>query len=222
MISLFSLTFLLADCLKKWISGKAFRESEYKQMTNKEKVFAVKKARAKIIELLNSTYLRIAIGSCFIIFLYQWLNHDSMKIQINLFWAVLWSIFLFSRINEIFYAFLHDAFSRLKESPKTSSLNNAKRLKLSLKSYIELIFNFAIFYFIVPTTFWKCDHGVTNIIESIYFSGVTITTLGYGDITPTHPIVQIATVYEVFCGFILLIIAFAMYTKEEKPKKPSS
>jgi hypothetical protein len=55
MISLFSLTFLLADCLKKWISGKAFRESEYKQMTNKEKVFAVKKARAKIIELLNST-----------------------------------------------------------------------------------------------------------------------------------------------------------------------
>lgn len=46
--------------------------------------------------------------------------------------------------------------------------------------YILLIFIFGIIYWLNPI-FWA---NPLNLIESFYFSIITITTLGYGDIIP--------------------------------------
>lgn len=71
----------------------------------------------------------------------------------------------------------------------------------------------------MPCTWWEWESAPDNIIESLYFSGVTITTLGYGDIHPIHPIPQLLTVFEVMCGFSLLVVSFAIYTGLDEDDK---
>ena len=209
-----SLTLHLAKCLKKYISSKIFQEKSDSDCTHREIITAVKKGRSSLIKKLNLIYLLVAIISCTLISIVQYISEGHEKIYFNPFFVVFWCIVLFSRVHEIFCAFLLDAFDTLNNRVKSSSLSNASRLELSLRSYIELILNFSLFYYIVPESFWKDCESVGGISESIYFSGVTITTLGYGDITPINPLVQIVTVYEVLCGFTLLIISFSMYTSK--------
>jgi voltage-gated potassium channel len=44
-----------------------------------------------------------------------------------------------------------------------------------------------------------------NFSESIYFSIVTISTVGYGDIVPHSSVARVLASLEVICGFLLLI-----------------
>ncbi|WP_320041450.1 potassium channel family protein [uncultured Desulfobacter sp.] len=120
-------------------------------------------------------------------------------------------IFLISRGIEITKAFLDDAVQKFNKEESSSSLKFGERLILSFKSYLELIVNFGTLYYLLPTSFF--DKGeFSSIIEAIYFSGVTITTLGYGDFSPSHPFVQILTVFEVLAGFSLIVVSFAVYS----------
>lgn len=194
VFSVFSPTYLLAGYLKK------------------------KFDRTEIIKALNSIYLWIAIVSSISLLVYQEYSKPIGKISLNsqLDYAVvwIWSYFLFSRCSEIFWAFLKDAFDKMDQSKEPSSrLTPQERIQLSLKSYLELVINFSILYLLLPSSAAVWRNGVCpeNIADALYFSGVTITTLGYGDISPEHWWPQFLTVYEVFCGFILLIVCFAIY-----------
>ena len=122
--------------------------------------------------------------------------------------------YLFSRAVEICKAFLEDAIEKLNGDEPTSDLKFGDRLYLSLKSYLELIINFGTIYFLVPAYFFKGESGYDfkSILESIYFSGVTITTLGYGDISPSNFVIQFVTVFQVLVGFSLIVVAFAIYS----------
>ena len=122
--------------------------------------------------------------------------------------------YLFSRAVEICKAFLEDAIEKLNGDEPISDLKFGDRLYLSLKSYLELIINFGTIYFLVPAYFFKGDSGYDfkSILESIYFSGVTITTLGYGDISPANFVLQLVTVFQVLVGFSLIVVAFAIYS----------
>lgn len=53
-------------------------------------------------------------------------------------------------------------------------------------------------------------HGMTPDVEFTYFSIVTIATLGYGDITPTHPLTQILAAIEAVVGqfYVAVIVAW--------------
>ncbi|MDH3229598.1 MAG: potassium channel family protein [Alphaproteobacteria bacterium] len=46
-----------------------------------------------------------------------------------------------------------------------------------------------------------------NVIDALYFSVITLTTVGYGDLHPTTPISKIFTVLYIFIG-IGIIMAF--------------
>jgi len=122
--------------------------------------------------------------------------------------------YLFSRAAEICKAFLEDAIEKLNGDEPSSDLKFGDRLYLSLKSYLELIINFGTIYFLVPASFFKGESGYDfeSILESIYFSGVTITTLGYGDIYPSNFVLQLLTVFQVLVGFSLIVVAFAIYS----------
>ncbi|MEZ9156985.1 ion channel [Vibrio lentus] len=101
------------------------------------------------------------------------------------------------------------------ESVDGSKLKNHDRLVLSFRSYFELIINFAIIYSLLPKDFWKGGDSL-NILEAMYFSGVTITTLGYGDVSPENWFSQFLSVFEVLCGFSLIVVCLAIYLKDEK------
>lgn len=75
-------------------------------------------------------------------------------------------------------------------------------------SYLCLISIFSIIYWFNSGSFEPC----TTYIDSIYFSVVTITTLGYGDILPLTGLMKIAVSLEALIGiafFGLLLNAFA-------------
>lgn len=182
--------------------------------------------RTNTIKVLNSIYLWIAVVSCIALLIYQEyfdpIGKLAIVLQLNYVAVFLWSYFLFSRCSEIFWAFLKDAFDKMDKGKEANSkLTPQDRIRLSLKSYLELLINFSILYLLLPSTdaMWKNDSYPESITDALYFSGVTITTLGYGDISPAHWWPQFLTVYEVFCGFILLIVCFAIYAGRlnEKP-----
>ena len=124
-------------------------------------------------------------------------------------WTWLWVYFLWSRCAEICFAFLRDATEKLTKQPKSSStLLWGERLKLALKSYIELVANFSVLYWILPGTYTVAPRRFSDLI---YFSATTITTSGNGLIIPTSIGIQILSTFEVFTGIILLVVCFTIY-----------
>jgi hypothetical protein len=56
----------------------------------------------------------------------------------------------------------------------------------------------------------KVDSAISNDLwDGIYFSAVTWTTLGYGDITPVGQLSQILAIIEAFTGMISMSILVA-------------
>lgn len=72
-------------------------------------------------------------------------------------------------------------------------------------SYIALVPVFAFFYWLLPDGQFRVPDGAgTDFGSWLYYSIVTITTLGFGDYTPAHGMAQCVTAVEVMCGLTIL------------------
>ena len=64
--------------------------------------------------------------------------------------------------------------------------------------------------------------GLDAIINAVYFSIITITTVGYGDIIPHTPLARIIVAAECLTGYILLGLMIGIITRgintEENPR----
>ena len=121
-------------------------------------------------------------------------------------YVLLW-LLPFSRINELAIGFYYDAIERF-EGARSKTRNAAvERIKSILAAYFEVAVQFGILYFcLFPSgSFTRSFH---SIIEAVYFSVVTISTVGYGDIAPASPWAQVTAMYELGVGF--LIVAFVL------------
>ncbi len=67
--------------------------------------------------------------------------------------------------------------------------------------------------------FWAFDpstggyttvNRLENYVDSLYFSGVTISTVGYGDILPTTMLSKMFAVLESFCGQMITVVAVGL------------
>ena len=58
------------------------------------------------------------------------------------------------------------------------------------------------------------DHGFTSIPRSIYWTIVTITTVGYGDITPQTPLGQVIATMAMLTGYSIIAIPTGIFTAE--------
>jgi len=72
-----------------------------------------------------------------------------------------------------------------------------------------LIVGFALIYYPrMPADFNVLPEATSaNWIESLYFSGTTLITIGYGDITPRAPFVRLVALIEGASGFALISLA---------------
>jgi hypothetical protein len=80
----------------------------------------------------------------------------------------------------------------------TSSVTNKPHIVGAI--YLLLIPFFAAIYYLNPV-FWKAP---LTIVQSGYFSVVTITTLGYGDITPQTELARTITALEAVLGIVVI------------------
>lgn len=71
--------------------------------------------------------------------------------------------------------------------------------------YIVVIPIFALIYWGLPDGQFRIpDGGTTDFGSWLYYSIVTITTLGFGDYTPAHGLAQGVTAAEVTCGLLVM------------------
>lgn len=84
--------------------------------------------------------------------------------------------------------------------------------------YLLLIPAFGVIYYLNPS-FWK---EPLTVIQSVYFSVVTITTLGYGDIAPQTEPSRVAASLEALLGIVtigLFLNAVARQSSEDKESR---
>lgn len=71
--------------------------------------------------------------------------------------------------------------------------------------YLALVPLFALLYWALPDAQFRIPDGSTTDFGSwLYYSIVTITTLGFGDYTPAHGWAQAVTAVEVMLGLVMM------------------
>ncbi|RMB51384.1 hypothetical protein C8J44_3647 [Sphingomonas sp. PP-CE-3A-406] len=176
------------------------------------------------IRLMNGVYLTFAMTLMLVILLWPLGLSDLQSTDWNgRFLLLAW--YPFSRCTEVFVAFLRDATHKLDPARRSRSLLSWRgRVALALRSYLELVIDFAIIYALVPSSGWQCGYAVKKVTDVISYSATTITTSGGGGYTATDWRLQALTGYEVACGVILLVVCFTIYVGHalaEFPAKPS-
>lgn len=69
---------------------------------------------------------------------------------------------------------------------------------------------FLLLHFIVPESFSSIVVGKGNLSSFVYFGFVTLSTLGYGDITPTAPLARSLSIFTALGGQLYLVIVMAL------------
>ncbi|MDD9998163.1 MAG: potassium channel family protein [Rhodospirillaceae bacterium] len=128
----------------------------------------------------------------------------------SLWLAVPLIVVAWSRNWEIVIGIFHDSFRSLAGIGPASALNTLQRVRLAMLNYVELAMHCAILYYFIPVS-GMFKPALSGFFEALYFSGVTITTLGYGDVTPEHLIGRLVVLFEVFSGLLILLFAISVY-----------
>jgi len=97
------------------------------------------------------------------------------------------------------------------------SHNLSKALKASKeKIFVFLFFVLAISVILGTIMYWVegPEHGFTNIPKSIYWTIVTLTTVGYGDIAPQTGLGQFIASFVMIMGFGIIAVPTGIVTAE--------
>jgi hypothetical protein len=89
------------------------------------------------------------------------------------------------------------------------SLNRS--LILLLINYFEIVVGFAILFLRTKSIEDGAGNLLQEPLDSLYYSIVTITTLGYGDYTPVTPTGKALVVLETVAGIVLLIVVVGTF-----------
>ncbi len=73
----------------------------------------------------------------------------------------------------------------------------------------------------IGTLFYHNIEG-WNIIDSLYYSTVTLTTVGYGDFVPTKPETKLFTIFYILTGVGVILSSLSIlgshYIQKQQPK----
>jgi voltage-gated potassium channel len=84
----------------------------------------------------------------------------------------------------------------------TALLQARRKILVFLFSVLTLIVIFGALMFIIEGP----EHGFHSIPHSIYWAIVTITTVGYGDISPQTPLGQFVAGLAMICGYAIIAV----------------
>lgn len=71
-----------------------------------------------------------------------------------------------------------------------------------------------VFLYLLIGTFMFHYLEKWNYVDSFYFSGITLTSVGYGDLVPTHTLSKIISVFFAFSGIGIVLYAMSIITKK--------
>lgn len=90
-----------------------------------------------------------------------------------------------------------------------------KRIRISRTLFLDLLFDprsrpifmYAAVVILIGTGLYHWLEG-WSWVDSFYFVIITLTTIGYGDLTPTTSLTKLITVFYGLNGIILLLMLF--------------
>ena len=98
---------------------------------------------------------------------------------------------------------------RYKKDWGLRSLNRS--LILLFINYLEIIVAFATLYLLTDSVGYKSDAPLASRLDALYFSVITITTLGYGDIKPIMQVGKWLSLTETVMGFVLIVLVVGSF-----------
>lgn len=133
--------------------------------------------------------------------------------NLSIIFLILIIVFVIYRIVEgINYLLCIIFVDRYKLDWRPHSFNRS--ILLLMMNYIEIIIGFAILYLVSSSIGYSKYKIISDPIEALYFSAVTITTLGYGDIKPISQCGQKLALMEPLLGFLLIVLVLGMFFLE--------
>jgi hypothetical protein len=157
--------------------------------------------------LENKTVFWVTAGIAVIALFFRWTYpfSDSPTLEVLNYLASMTCIILFCVV----------ILSRvLKEGPITT-----RRIEGAIAVYLLLGLAWAIAYefieYLSPGSFAGSVTESGSFSSWIYFSLVTLTTLGYGDIGPVHPVARALATAEAITGQLYLAILIARLVSQE-------
>jgi voltage-gated potassium channel len=151
----------------------------------------------------NLLLFKIGIGLAVTSFILAIVNYFAASIFVFL--TGLTASFMFLLLS-IYLGFNHILFS---------GRITANKIVGSLCIYLLIGVLWGLIYIFIAIIFVEAFHGdipfneYSRMWDYLYFSFVTLTTLGYGDITPTLPFVRSLAYLEAICGQFYLAILVA-------------
>ena len=130
-------------------------------------------------------------------------------------------------LNRVVWRMMRGLAFRLSRSRRHRLLNTVGPLLLPSLIFIYivmLVVSFALIYYPrMPEQFVVGPEArVAAWNESLYFSGITLTTVGYGDIAPRTLAMRIVSMFESASGFIVISLAITylltVYTALERKR----
>ncbi|MDO5615716.1 MAG: ion transporter [Cruoricaptor ignavus] len=102
-------------------------------------------------------------------------------------------------------------------------MNDGQFIVQSLKNSSRKIYIFLLFIMILVTILgslmYVVEHGqngFSDIPTSIYWAVVTVTTVGYGDISPVTPFGKFISVMLMLCGYSIIAVPTGIVTSQMK------
>ena len=104
-------------------------------------------------------------------------------------------------------------------------MNDGQYIVQALKNSSRKIYIFLLFIMILVTIIGSLmfvvengKNGYVDIPTSIYWAVVTITTVGYGDISPVTPLGKFLSVILMLCGYSIIAVPTGIVTSEMRKK----
>ena len=98
-------------------------------------------------------------------------------------------------------------------------LGSGVRLRRFFLTAIISVFALSVMNYYFSQSFGLCFSGGTleQIISAFYYTTISLTTLGYGDIVPKEPVGQVAAIFQSVFGFFMFAMLASMLYRRVAP-----
>jgi len=147
---------------------------------------------------------------------FRFLFSLGLLVSLNIFFSILFPLNIMLSISSFFLVALSLIFSTAALIFHMSTAEKVEKSTLlcAINSYLLLgVIASSLFIIIdlfVPNSFNSIDAVRGSFNSYIYFGFVTLSTLGYGDITPTAPLARSLSIFTAIAGQLYLVIVMAL------------